>query len=188
MTHIDIWCWNVNLIQMTGGKGLCFSLVAEVISALFSSEILAVFVMWRLIESSCYPFFSCHCSWREVVALFGLGTIAYQLFVQFVSDTRRSFDRFPLFPDTKTHAHNSSTLINMLYFFTGCVFIDRREAGCDKRWIEASHDRARRRVCRAGSPLQLHPHLLRLRYQITVLASPFGICMQISVEICPVEI
>ena len=68
-------------------------------------------------------------------------------------------------------------------FITGSVFINRGEAGCDERWSEASHSRARRRVWGAGSPLQLHPHLLSVRYHSIVLASWFSTRIQIRTRI-----
>lgn len=71
--------------------------------------------------------------------------------------------------------HVQGTALRVLHgdLFIGCVFIDRREAGCDKRRAEASHHRAREHVWRAGSPLQLHPLLHCLRYWSHVRASWF---------------
>lgn len=82
-----------------------------------------------------------------------------------------------------TRKHVRVTVVrvaHMLCFLTDCVSIDRREAGGDKRRTEAAHHRARGHVRRAGSPLQLHTHLLCLRYQSISLASWFPICTQIS--------
>lgn len=71
--------------------------------------------------------------------------------------------------------HVQGTALCVLHgdLFIGCVFVDRREAGCDKRRAEAYHHRAREHVWRAGSPLQLHPLLHCLRYWSHVRVSCF---------------
>lgn len=135
--------------------------------------------MWQLMEGGCSLFFSCHPNqwgndflWLRVDCI----SVVYADSGRFLAVTLH------FLTDKQTTRNSSSTYCAHTYFSTDCVFINRGEAGGDERRSEAIHNWARGRVWRAGSPLQLHPHMLCLRYQSTVLASWLYICMWMSLS------
>lgn len=191
VTHINIWCRNVNLIQKTGGekKRLLLCPGCRGHQCFILPRNLCCLCNVTANGESLPPIFLLSSQPARGDGLVWLGDDCISAVCTVCLRHQRVLDSFPISPPTQKHAHNSSTYYEhaIFLYWPPCLLTEGRldvtKDGLKLLTIEPED------VFAELALLYNYTHTYSVSgIKITVLASWFDICMQTSVGFFVVEV